>query len=192
MTPNETKDSAVSDLSIRPGWIGVDLDGTLAHTTDNWDGHSIGEPIPATVAGVKSLIAKGVDVRIVTARACSTHVNVDGVPCLDRVQVNLVGDWCEKHLGKRLPVQFWKDYQMIQLWDDRAIQFAENSGEPLMHAFNLLQNLCTNLYDHVLRGGVPAGLMEAVRQACGIPAPEPEPLIVQASALPPNLKKRPK
>lgn len=34
------------------GWIGVDLDATLAHY-DRWTGGAIGEPIPTMVARVK-------------------------------------------------------------------------------------------------------------------------------------------
>jgi hypothetical protein len=51
------------------GWIGVDLDGTLAHYSE-WKGpDSIGEPVPLMLARVKEWLAKGLEVRIVTARA---------------------------------------------------------------------------------------------------------------------------
>jgi len=48
------------------GWVGVDLDGTLAI----YEGTiaSIGAPIPKMVERVKSWLRKGMDVRIFTAR----------------------------------------------------------------------------------------------------------------------------
>src|SRR5690349_18780615 len=52
------------------GWIGVDLDGTLAEY-HGWKGvEHIGPPIPEMVARVKQWLAEGRDVRIFTAR-CS-------------------------------------------------------------------------------------------------------------------------
>ncbi len=52
------------------GWIGVDLDGTLAHY-DGWAGpESIGEPIPLMMARVREWLALGREVRIFTARCC--------------------------------------------------------------------------------------------------------------------------
>ena len=50
------------------GWIGVDLDGTLA-TFDASDPDVVGPPIPAMVQRVKRWLQEGREVRIVTARA---------------------------------------------------------------------------------------------------------------------------
>lgn len=48
------------------GWIGVDLDGTLAEYT-GWHGPGhIGPPIPKMLDRVKNWLAEGVDVRIFT------------------------------------------------------------------------------------------------------------------------------
>jgi hydroxymethylpyrimidine pyrophosphatase-like HAD family hydrolase len=56
----------VSQLSR---WIGVDLDGTLAHYT-GWRGaEHIGVPIPAMLERVQAWVAAGVTVKIFTARA---------------------------------------------------------------------------------------------------------------------------
>ena len=52
------------------GWIGVDLDGTLAKY-GSWNGGQIGDPIPLMVERVKQWIAEGVEVRIFTARVGS-------------------------------------------------------------------------------------------------------------------------
>lgn len=109
------------------GWVGVDLDGTLAHY-DKWVSEDhIGEPIPAMVARVKAWLAEGIEVRIMTARASPvTKVGRD----VER-SVRLIGDWCEQHLGQRLAVTCAKDYAMIELWDDRCVQVVPNTGMPV-------------------------------------------------------------
>lgn len=97
-------------------WIGVDLDGTLAHY-DGWKGpEHIGAPIPKMVERVKRWLSEGKEVCIFTARACIPE------------QISFVEDWCEEHIGVCLPVTNIKDYGMIELWDDRAIQVWENEG----------------------------------------------------------------
>lgn len=102
------------------GWIGVDLDGTLAHYV-GWAGPDhIGEPIPAMVARVKAWLGKGIEVRIMTARAWRASPE----------DVSHIQDWTEKHIGHRLPVTCEKDYGMIELWDDRAVSVKPNTGLP--------------------------------------------------------------
>lgn len=98
------------------GWIGVDLDGTLAEY-DGWKGpYHIGEPVPAMAFRVRKWLADGRDVRIFTARA--------GVP----EQVPPIQAWCERHFGTVLPVTATKDFAMTELWDDRAVQVEPNTG----------------------------------------------------------------
>lgn len=110
-----TADSAPTPATF--GWIGVDLDGTLAHY-DHWRGDfHIGSPIPTMVARIKGWLSAGLDVRVFTARAN------DGPEA-----ISLIEDWCYKHLGCTLPVTATKDRMMIELWDDRAIQVVPNSG----------------------------------------------------------------
>lgn len=96
------------------GWIGVDLDGTLAQ------GHniSIGPPVEKMVARVKKWLDEGKEVRIVTARAD------DGEPMR-----RAIAAWCIYHIGKELPITNKKDYSMVELWDDRAVQVVPNTGE---------------------------------------------------------------
>ena len=97
------------------GWVGVDLDGVLAHY-DGWHGEDhIGEPIPAMLDRVKAWIAEGIDVRIFTARANSD----------DRFALE---EWCLKHIGCALPITATKDYQMVTLYDDRCVQMEKNTG----------------------------------------------------------------
>lgn len=113
------------------GWIGVDLDGTLAKY-GIWDG-SIGEPIPLMVERVKIWIALGVEVKIFTARVgfgagYSAESGRSDDELFANEQRTLIEAWCEKHLGQKLPVTATKDFRMIELWDDRAVQVEMNTG----------------------------------------------------------------
>ena len=88
------------------GWIGVDLDGTLAYY-DHWRGpHHIGDPIPAMLNRVKSWLAEGKDVRIFTARVEGGTVALSmGLPDGETGrEVHEVARhiqlWCQKHIGK--------------------------------------------------------------------------------------------
>lgn len=109
------------------GWIGVDMDGTLA-VYDGWHGiEHIGGPIPKMVNRVKAWLANGYDVRIFTARVAPTSLNANSVN--RNTVVAPIQAWCLHHLGKVLPVTHEKDFQMIALWDDRCVQVVENTGE---------------------------------------------------------------
>ena len=99
------------------GWIGVDLDGTLAHY-DTWPGPGIiGEPVPRMLGRVRAWLKQGREVRIMTARAG------------DPEEVVAIQAWLEiKCQLPRLPVTNVKDYKMLELWDDRAVQVKKNTG----------------------------------------------------------------
>jgi hypothetical protein len=106
------------------GWIGVDLDATLAHYT-GWTGDErhIGEPIPLMAERVRRWLKDGIEVRIFTARVNPT------VPPRDITTVtSAIQDYTEKHFGTRLKVTCQKDYAMVALWDDRCIQVEPNTG----------------------------------------------------------------
>lgn len=107
------------------GWIGVDLDGTLA-VYNGWNGGVIGEPIKPMLERVKNWLAEGREVRIMTAR-----VGPQGPKAIVSVEAMRedVEDWCEKHIGTRLQVTNEKDYAMLELWDDRCVQVVKNTGE---------------------------------------------------------------
>ncbi len=107
------------------GWIGVDLDGTLAQY-DGWVNEThIGAPIPAMVARVKQWLAQDKEVKIFTARANpggrTTPEQLDAV-------ITAITEWCKEHIGQSLAVTYYKDYGMVELWDDRAIQVVPNTG----------------------------------------------------------------
>lgn len=112
------------------GWVGIDLDGTLA-VHESGDGiDTIGEPVAHMVKFVKELLAKGEEVRIMTARVwCPQGEEWDKDRAIEvgRQRV-MIGDWCEKHIGKRLKVTCEKDYNMIALYDDRAVRVTRNLG----------------------------------------------------------------
>ena len=98
------------------GWYGTDFDGTLAYHSGG-DTNELGEPIPLMLARVKQWLKEGKEVRIVTARACFPFMIL---------QVNA---WCKKHGLGNLKVTNQKDFQMIELWDDRAVQIIPNTGK---------------------------------------------------------------
>jgi hypothetical protein len=99
------------------GWIGVDLDGTLAHY-DGWKGpEHIGAPIPAMRARVQAWLAAGQRVKLFTARAqpadYAAHVH----------------RWLHEQGLGGLEVTNVKDFACIQIWDDRAVQVIANTGQ---------------------------------------------------------------
>lgn len=144
-----------------PGWIGVDLDGTLAHY-DGWKGADhIGAPVPAMVERVKAWLANGREVRIFTARISpmdmcvtpdriATKISAETVSAeelaeiqdmvadlgqnIDRLNqcadaVTAIRAWCLEHIGVVLPITNVKDFAMVELYDDRAVQVVMNTGQ---------------------------------------------------------------
>lgn len=122
-------------------WIGVDLDGTLAKYDPRDAG--IGEPIPEMVELVKEYLKIDCEVRIVTARAfewlCAElraqgeygsgeTLHKDEAQALFIRDILPIHEWCEKHIGESFPVTALKDYGMLKLYDDRAIQVEHNTG----------------------------------------------------------------
>jgi hypothetical protein len=105
------------------GWYGVDFDGTLAKTMD-WKSHnegSVGEPVWPMVERVKRWLAEGKEVRIMTARAGKGA---------DDLHIANIKRFCRLHIEQELPITCEKDFNMIELWDDRAVQVEVNTGEP--------------------------------------------------------------
>lgn len=117
-------------MSGKFGWIGVDLDGTLAEY-HGWDGGNIGKPIPEMVERVKGWLAEGIEVRIVTARV-APGPDVNGDLFERNEQHGKIGEWCEQHIGVTLPVTCVKDFAMIELWDDRAVRVEKNTGRRIL------------------------------------------------------------
>lgn len=113
--------------SSNEGWIAVDLDGTLAYyVSGQWP--KIGAPIMPMVERIKRWLAEGKEVRIMTARV--------GPPFdEERSQRKAIRDWCFKHIGQELEVTCMKDFDMIEQWDDRAVQVIPNTGRTIAEEF---------------------------------------------------------
>lgn len=103
------------------GWIGVDLDGTLAHyEPDQYP--EIGEPIEPMLNRVLGWLDAGEEVRILTARAAHGEEDIE-----------LVATWLKDVAGlPRLQITSQKDPDMDVLWDDKVIQVRPNTGEPII------------------------------------------------------------
>ena len=103
------------------GWIGVDLDGTLAHF-EEWEGIAhIGPPVPLMVQRVRRWLDQGIEVRIFTARVGGPiEAATLARPHIER--------WCLEHIGEILPITATKDFGMYELWDDRVVQVERNTG----------------------------------------------------------------
>ena len=100
------------------GWIGVDLDGTLAHDT-GWHGpDQIGPVIPAMLERVQKWLNDGQRVKIFTARATIPQ------------QIPPIRDWLRKQGLPELEITNVKDFAMIEMWDDRAVEVVPNTGRP--------------------------------------------------------------
>lgn len=116
-------------MSDKTGWIGVDLDGTLAFYDDWKSTQHIGDPIQEMVNRVRGWLLQGVTVKIFTAR-----VHGHGMPLIGggtEDAITPIQNWCLKHLGIILEITNVKDFGMIELWDDRAVQVAMNEGLPI-------------------------------------------------------------
>jgi len=72
------------------------------------------------VERIQEWVASGKEVKIFTARVAFDE---------DGSTEDLIKAWCKEHLGFDLEVTNKKDYGMIELWDDRAIQVKVNTGE---------------------------------------------------------------
>ena len=108
------------------GWIGVDLDGTLAFYNGFVSPSHIGPPIPKMLERVKKWLEEGQEVRIFTARVSDPEEAKEAQLAIFK--------WCFKHLGRVLVVTCSKDYQMLELWDDRCVQVVPNTGEVVGHS----------------------------------------------------------
>lgn len=109
------------------GWIGVDLDSTLAYY-DKWRGSDhIGEPIKEMVDRVKAWQKQGREVRIFTARTITNE------------SIKRILDWAVSHGMAPMLVTNVKDRDMDELWDDRAVQVIKNKGTTLQQRVEQLE-----------------------------------------------------
>src|SRR5690606_2965897 len=99
------------------GWIGIDLDGTLAYHDAHQGLDPIGKPIEALLFRVQQWLDAGVEVRIFTARATAATL------------IPSVKAWLMRTGLPDLAVTHRRDYDLLQVWDDRAIQLESNTAE---------------------------------------------------------------
>src|SRR6266446_4325136 len=117
-------DSFPEDTERRTlGWIGVDLDGTLAKSVKSQAAVNIGVPIYRMVKQVKKWLAQGQDVRIFTARVNPFHRRIEAFRARRAIEA-----WSKRHLGQVLRITHEKDWDMALLFDDRARQVERDTG----------------------------------------------------------------
>lgn len=97
-------------------WVGVDLDGTLAEAGKWISVSHIGPPVPLMMHRVLAWHQKGVRIKIMTARAG------------DEEGLAATKKWLSEHGLPDFEITNKKDFDMIELWDDRAIQVIHNTG----------------------------------------------------------------
>jgi hypothetical protein len=106
-------------MMVISGWIGVDLDGTLA-MYEGWKGPDIiGAPVPAMLERVQRWISQGITVKIFTARAMLPE------------QIPPIKAWLAANGLPELEITNVKDFGMFELWDDRCVQVIINTGNPV-------------------------------------------------------------
>jgi hypothetical protein len=76
------------------------------------------------VKRVQHWLVSGYEVRILTARVNSKNPRREAV-------ITVIEKWCEENIGQKLVVTAEKDYDMIILWDDRAVRVETNTGRIL-------------------------------------------------------------
>ena len=104
------------------GWIGVDLDGTLAHY-DQWQGiDHVGKPVERMCNRVRLWLANGETVKIMTARVSGHEGDALIKVCMP------IWNFCYREFDQILDVTCVKDMHMISLWDDRAVEIVANTG----------------------------------------------------------------
>ncbi len=109
------------------GWIGVDLDGTLAYY-DEWRGiHHVGAPIMPMCNRVREWLVAGKTVKIFTARVyCPAGSDRSLAEVLEPIN-----KFSEREFDVALEVTNIKDFGMVELWDDRAVQVEMNTGREI-------------------------------------------------------------
>lgn len=128
-------------MDRRHDWIGFDFDRTLA-TYHKWGGPGeLGEPIAPMVELLKRTHEK-TNCKIFSARvwpvihydphtlsytfdptSSDSARQAGGI-----IAVKAITNWCEQHLGFRIPITTVKDIHCLRLYDDIAIQVEPNTG----------------------------------------------------------------
>jgi len=124
------------------GWIGFDLDGTLAHY-DEWMGvEHIGKPIKPIVDIAKKYVEDGQEIKIFTARVSVSEQIFDAM--------RYIKEWLrEAGLPADLEITCEKDYHMHMLYDDRCVQVEPNTGKILQEKYKDLRERVQELEEEL-------------------------------------------
>ncbi len=153
LTPRFTDNTSHAPGRETSGWIGFDLDGTLAHyDRDEFNahgGHWIGDPMDNIVALVRGYKSMGYEVRIVTARVSGLDGDAD-----KRTQAGLIRAWCDEHKIPCDGITATKDYRMLMLYDDRCAEVFTNSGLMWSDYLNYMLDAMNGMSDKDIRDGL--------------------------------------
>ena len=116
-------ETALPPLKTKGPWVGFDLDGTLAEHGKYQGPDHIGTMIQKMKDILIEWLKQGYRVKIMTARMGHAELR-------DEART-IIQDWLEVNGLPRLEVTCKKDYKMIRLYDDRAIQVIPNTGVTL-------------------------------------------------------------
>lgn len=106
------------------GWIGFDLDGTLAKY-NGWQGEEhIGKPVIPMLNLLIGYLLNSRKVKIFTARVSSMNPNREEAR-------KAIERWCIIHIGQVIPITSEKDFEMLDLYDDRCHHVEANTGRIL-------------------------------------------------------------
>ena len=134
-------ETALPPLKTKGPWVGFDLDGTLAEHGKYKGPEHIGTMIQRMKEILLECLRQRFRVKIMTARM--SHADTR-----DEART-IIQDWLEANGLPRLEVTCKKDYKMIRLYDDRAIQVIPNTGVTLEEIIKTLQAENAALKDNV-------------------------------------------
>lgn len=119
-------DALVDAVPYIDPWDGYDFDKTIAIYEKGDDKFSVlklGAPIESMIEHIKANLASGKKCKIFTAR-----VSYDDERINQAVR-EVIRAWCVEHIGVALEITCKKDIGMRTLYDDRARQVVENTGQ---------------------------------------------------------------
>lgn len=115
------------------GWIGVDLDGTLAQYDHYRGSDHIGAPVVPMLKKVLWHLEQGHELKIFTARVSPAAITANAKTDEEaedqlRKVVTAIVDWCIQFIGRPIAITHSKDYRMMYCYDDRCVQMVTNQG----------------------------------------------------------------
>lgn len=109
----------------------MDFDGTLAESIQRTSPYTLGSPVKIMIDRVRSWIANGYTVKLMTARMAE-YSHTIGVKRDVKKMEMMLRIWCREHIGQELECTNQKDGRMIALWDDRAVRVILDTGMPVV------------------------------------------------------------